>query len=125
MVVATNMKFSKEVGSPSYLVVCDGGNVRSAAIATTLKLDYGREAVAVGRLYMSKETMYLLANQFDRIILTQAHMLESIPSEFHWKVQIHDVGQDRWGISIAPELNVIANGVTENILAQEGQGNGN
>lgn len=115
-----DFKFSKEVGSPSYLVVCDGGNVRSAAIATTLKLDYGREAIAVGRLYMSKETLYILCNHFDRIVLTQAHMLESIPAEFHFKCIVEDIGQDRWGISIHPELNSISDSVANSLISQEG-----
>ena len=101
-------KIAKEPNSPKYLIVCDGGNVRSAAIATTLKLDHGREAIAIGRLYMSSETMEMLSGWADVIVLTQSHMIESVPEKYHNKALTAEVGVDRWGISIPHELNSIA-----------------
>ena len=119
----TGFKYAPEEGSPSYLVVCDGGNVRSAAIATTLKVTHGREATAVGRLFMRPDTMYELCRIFDKIILTQPHMIESVPQIFHDKVIIADIGPDRWGISIPQELNTLADDITDALI--EGEGNGN
>lgn len=102
-------KYTLEPESIKYLVVCDGGNVRSAALATTLKLDYGQEAICIGRLFTSSETMLMLTNWADRIILMQPHMIESIPDFNQTKCGVADIGQDRWGIYIHPELNELVN----------------
>lgn len=88
-----------------YLIVCDGGNVRSNALGYHLKWQHNREAIAVGRLYMSPETMEMLTSWADRIVLMQPHMTESIPVEYVDKVIVADVGPDRFGIYIHPELN--------------------
>lgn len=102
-------KYGKIEGTPKYLVVCDGGNVRSVALATTLKLNYGIEAIAVGRLYMTSDTMKMLSEWADRIILTEPHMIESIPDYCQIKCGPTDIGPDRWGIYIHPELNSLVN----------------
>jgi hypothetical protein len=112
-------KYSKEENSPSYLIVCDGGNVRSASLATTLKLDYGREAIAVGRLYMSPHTMEILTDWADRIVVTQPHMIESIPEHNHNKVSVIDFGIDQWGINIPPTLNEAANNGAQFLVDSE------
>ena len=112
-------KYTKEPNSPSYLIVCDGGNVRSASLATTLKLDYGREAIAVGRLYMSPETLVMLSEWADRIVITQPHMIESIPEYQHHKVNIVDFGPDSWGISIPQTLNQAADFGAEQLINSE------
>lgn len=91
-----------------YLCVCDGGNVRSHALAFHLKWHKKREAIAVGRIHVSKETMHMLSDWADRIVLMQPHMAESIPKEFHSKIVVVDVGEDHWGVSIHPELNAFA-----------------
>lgn len=87
-----------------YLCVCDGGNVRSAALAFWLKHFAKQEAIAVGRLQVSKDTMNMLTEWADRIIIMQPHMIESISENHHDKVTVCDVGPDRWGVSIHPEL---------------------
>lgn len=112
-------KYSKEENSPSYLIICDGGNVRSASLATTLKLDYGREAIAVGRLYMSPYTMEILTDWADRIVVTQPHMIESVPEHNHHKVSIIDFGEDHWGISIPPTLNQAADAGAAELVRTE------
>jgi hypothetical protein len=90
-----------------YLVVCDGGNVRSHALAFELKWVHKQEAIAAGRIHLSPETMNMLSEWAERIILMQPHMIESIPEEYHNKVTVVDVGPDRWGIYIHPELHAI------------------
>lgn len=116
---SSGWKFTKELNTPKYLIVCDGGNVRSAAIATTLKLDYGREAIAVGRLFMAPQTMKMLSDWANIIVLVQEHMIESIPKVNRKKVLVTDVGVDRWGIKIPPELNSIADQAAKWLVDKE------
>jgi hypothetical protein len=87
-----------------FLCVCDGGNVRSQALAYVLHDLEGQEAIAVGRIRVSKETMEYMCNWADRIVIMQPHMIESIPDISHDKVVCCDVGVDRFGIYIHPEL---------------------
>jgi len=87
-----------------FLCVCDGGNVRSQALAYTLHELRGHEAVAVGRIRVSKETLHLFCTWADYIVVMQQHMTESIEEEFLHKTRCVDVGEDRFGVSINPEL---------------------
>ena len=87
-----------------FLCICDGGNVRSYALAMMLKMEYGQEAIAVGRLYTSEETMAMLCDWADWVVIMQAHMEESIPVEFKPKLLCFDVGEDRYGFYVHPEL---------------------
>jgi hypothetical protein len=94
-----------------YLVVCDGGNVRSVAVAFILKYHYNQEAIAAGRLHLSPATMHMLAEWADRIILMQPQMQSSIPTMFADKITVTDVGEDRWGVYVHPELLQLAQGI--------------
>ena len=87
-----------------YLCVCDGGNVRSQAMAYVLHDIEGHEAIPVGRIRVSEETMYMMCAWADNIIIMQPHMEESIPIDFKHKLLCVDVGQDRWGVYVHPEL---------------------
>jgi len=87
-----------------YLCVCDGGNVRSHALAYVLHDLRGHESIAVGRLRVSKKTLTMLCDWADQIVLMQGHMTESIPAEYQTKIRVTDVGPDRFGIYIHPEL---------------------
>lgn len=87
-----------------YLCVCDGGNVRSHALAYVLHDLQGHEAIPVGRMRVSAETMAMMCAWAERIVLMQPHVMESIPAEYHAKVIVTDVGVDRFGIHIHPEL---------------------
>lgn len=87
-----------------YLIVCDGGNVRSHALAYILKWDYHQEAIAIGRIYMSEETMRTFSEWADTIVTVQPHMIESIPEDQQAKVVCYDMGTDRWGYSFKPDL---------------------
>jgi hypothetical protein len=91
-----------------YLCVCDGGNVRSQALAYVLHDLRDQEAIPVGRLRVSPETMTLLCGWADRVVLMQPHMIESIPVQHHEKVLVTDVGPDRFGLYVHPELLELA-----------------
>jgi hypothetical protein len=96
-----------------YLCVCDGGNVRSHALAYVLHDLRGHEAIAVGRLRVSAETLLMLCRWADRIVLMQNCMMESIPDDFRGKVLVTDVGPDRFGIYIHPELLQMAHAAAD------------
>lgn len=87
-----------------FLCVCDGGNVRSQALAYVLHDLRGQEAIAVGRIRISKETMQYMCEWADTIVIMQPHMMESIPDLMRFKTVCCDVGVDRFGIYIHPEL---------------------
>ena len=87
-----------------FLCVCDGGNVRSAALAFVLHDLKGHEAIPVGRLRVSKETLNLLCAWADTIVIMQKHMEESIDPQFTGKLRCVDVGPDRFGVAIHPEM---------------------
>ncbi len=88
----------------NFLCVCDGGNVRSYALAYVLHDLRGHEAIAVGRLRVSASTMQYLCNWADRIVIMQPHMEESIPIGCKDKLRCVDVGPDRFGMWVHPEL---------------------
>lgn len=88
-----------------FLCICDGGNVRSRALAFRLKWDHHQEAIAIGRFNTSPATMDMLCNWADYIVLMQPHMSESVPEKYHSKIVVIDVGPDVWGIELHPQLN--------------------
>lgn len=87
-----------------YLCVCDGGNVRSQAMAYVLHDIMGHEAIPVGRIRISKKTMNYFCRWADKIIIMQPHMEESIDKKFKEKLLCVDVGVDRFGVYVHPEL---------------------
>jgi hypothetical protein len=100
-----------------YLIVCDGGNVRSHALAQSLKWTHNQEAIAIGRLYMSPETMEMLSAWAERIALVQEHMIESIPEAYHDKVVVTDFGEDVWGMMLRPGLTDSADAYAAALVA--------
>ena len=91
-----------------FLCICDGGNVRSYALAVILKEEKHQEAIAIGRKHSSIETIKLLCEWADIICIMQPHMIESITVEFKYKLKCFDVGPDIFGIHINPKLIPIA-----------------
>ncbi len=73
-------------------------------MAFFLKYPHAQEAIAVGRYVASKETMEMLCNWADRIVVMEPHMIKNVPDAHLTKVKIVDVGPDRYGIWIHPEL---------------------
>lgn len=90
--------------TPRFLCVCDGGNVRSFALAYVLHDLNGYEAIAIGRLRVSQETMKTFCAWADVIVIMQPHMEESIQDLFKNKIKVMDVGADRFGMSVNGEL---------------------
>jgi hypothetical protein len=109
----------RQVPTMKFLTVCDGGNVRSHAIAYILKHEYGNgkhEAIAIGRVTSSPETIQYMCNWADKIIITMPHMIESIPEGSRDKVLVADLGKDIWGVSMPQDLYHLAGKATDEIL---------
>jgi predicted protein tyrosine phosphatase len=82
-----------------YLCVCAGGNVRSVALAYVLKHELkGHEAIAIGGLTASKETVEMLCEWADFIVLMESHMTHFIQPKYNAKIKCVDVGPDVWGV---------------------------
>lgn len=78
--------------------------MRSVALAFILHERLGQEAIALGRLRVSPKTMQYFCDWADVVVIMQPHMEESIPKKFKDKLRCVDVGEDRYGIWIHPEL---------------------
>lgn len=87
-----------------FLCICEGGNVRSRAMAYILHDLKGHEAIPIGCRWASPETMRLLCGWADRIIVMQPHMINAVPGEFHPKTTCVDVGPDSYGLGFNPSL---------------------
>jgi predicted protein tyrosine phosphatase len=86
------------------LTVCHGGNVRSVALAYVLKNRVDADALACGWAVNSAQTIAMLCEWADRIIVVQEHYREKIPMKYRDKLAVYDVGRDRWLNSLDPQL---------------------
>ena len=86
-----------------FLCLCRGGNVRSVCLAWHLK-DRGHEAISAGFDYLSADTLSMLFNWADKIVVMQPEFSGLIPLELTHKVMICDVGEDRYGNPMNREL---------------------
>jgi hypothetical protein len=85
------------------LTCCHGGNVRSHAMAVTLK-EMGHEAIAVGLWNITADTKDMMCAWANKIVIMEESMRESIPERFKYKVHLVEVGPDVYGVGINPEL---------------------
>lgn len=86
------------------LCVCQGGNVRSVALATRLKQKYRVDALACGVEKNSAETLTMLCEWADVIVPMSEPVSVCIPGQFARKMHICDVGPDRFGSPAHLEL---------------------
>lgn len=96
-----------------FLCVCEGGNVRSHALAFLLHDKYQQEAVCCGWRRVSKETLDYFSEWADYIVVMQAEFSEKISAPYKAKVRVFDVGPDRFGIYVHPELLDMVTSVTK------------
>lgn len=85
-------------------VMCQGGNSRSVACGYLLKYEYGIDAVACSYERNSAETLKMLFDWSDAIIVMETYMTQHIPDPYKDKMYILDVGEDRWCNSLHPDL---------------------
>lgn len=96
------------------LTMCQVGTSRSVALGYVLKYKFGIDTIACGWGANSPETINMLCKWADRIIVVQSQFVQYLPAEFHTKVSVYDVGEDRWSSSTHPELLKIFEGMVDN-----------
>lgn len=89
------------------LCVCQGGNVRSVALATRLKQKHRVDALACGLEKNAPATVALLCEWADRIVVMETRFVGLIPECARWKVESCDVGPDRFHRADNPELQAL------------------
>jgi predicted protein tyrosine phosphatase len=82
------------------ITCCKHGLVRSVALADVLKLHFEPvDVIPLGLNSNSKETIIMLGNWADHIIIMEERYRSRVPKELHSKVLVCDVGQDVYGNS--------------------------
>lgn len=82
------------INSKKILCVCWGGCSRSVGLSNTLKYGHGHDTLAVGIEGNSPETLKMLCQWAEVIVVMSAHMIDDIPKEFESKVRLCEVGKD-------------------------------
>jgi hypothetical protein len=98
-----------------WLTICEGGTVRSVALAFQLK-DHGQDALAGSWRWTGPETFKMLFGWADYIILMQEEFLEHVielPGFQIEKTHVVDVGPDTYGNPLHYDLNVYLKSVVE------------
>lgn len=86
------------------LTVCDQGNNRSVQFAHLLKY-WKHDVIPVGLSTNSEETLKMLYDWADIIIVVEDVMMGSIPLESIDKVKVWHVGKDTYHRPFNPELH--------------------
>ena len=91
-----------------FLCICEGGNVRSVAMARTLKDNFKQNAVAMSWACNDNVILEFAASWADYILLMQPKFIERLSDKLKLenghKIRIVDVGPDRFGTASHPEL---------------------
>jgi hypothetical protein len=96
------------------VTVCENGNNRSVQFMHLLRYKYkGSDVIPVGTHTFTKETLAMLYNWADHIIVTDRILESLIPEEFKSKVKVWNVGIDRFPRPFNPELNALAKVIIE------------
>ncbi len=83
---------------------CRGGNVRSVAAKFLLHVKYGHDVLACGFEFNTPETVKMLCEWADYIVVMKDEFCKEIPIEFKDKMVCYHVGPDRFGYAFHPEL---------------------
>jgi len=86
------------------LCICQGGNSRSVALAYLLKYRYDVDALACSWEKNTTDTIAMLCNWSETIFIMQPAFREFVPEQYRAKIQVIDVGEDRWFNGLDPEL---------------------
>lgn len=89
------LQLSDIENNDKFLCVCEGGNVRSVALATILKQKFKKDAVAI---HIDSNSAVILSKWADiRIFMYNFPIILK-------KDRVLDVGEDIWGYSRHPDL---------------------
>jgi len=86
------------------LTICQGGNCRSVCLGFVLKYKYNIDAVAASWEKNTKRTLDMLCEWADKIIFVEAQFIKYVPKKYSKKFIVIELGPDRWGNSLHPEL---------------------
>lgn len=98
------------------VTMCQGGNSRSVACGFLLKYKYGMDAIACSWQKNSPETLKMLFEWADAIIIMQEIFRQFVPVEFHPKLYVIDVGEDIWANGLHPDLIQKCDGLLQGII---------
>jgi hypothetical protein len=89
-----------------FLCICQGGTVRSSALAWLLKYNGGQDALAASAEKNSAATLRLLWKWADYVVFMSPEILQYMPPAVlkGKRYAIVDVGADRYGSPFHPEL---------------------
>lgn len=90
------------------LTICAGGNVRSVGLRYLLHYKYGHEVLACGQDANLPETIDMLCNWADYIIVVAEEYLPVVPEKYKNKLFLYNIGPDRFGYAFNPELLAIS-----------------
>lgn len=87
-----------------FLTICEGGAVRSVALAAVLRWDFKQDAIPVSGLLIPEETLFMLCEWADYIIVLVPKYAERISPTFKKKTRVIDIGPDKWMNALHKEL---------------------
>jgi len=99
------------------LTMCAGGHVRSVGLKYLLTYKYGHEALACGQDANSTETIDMLCQWADYVIVMEPDYAKQVPEKHHLKEDgsrklfCYNVGPDRFGYAFHPELQEMLKGM--------------
>ena len=86
------------------LCVCAHGNNRSVTFAWLLKYVGNFETLTAGLEYHSPETLNMLFNWADIIVVPEDKLLGLVPEEHKSKIKFYNIGEDRYPRPFNKEL---------------------
>lgn len=87
-----------------FLTICEGGCVRSVALAYLLR-QQGQDAIPVSARWNTVESIEALSYHWaDYVILLAPEWKEKLPADAKAKCWTVDIGPDRWGACFHGEL---------------------
>ena len=93
--------------------MCEGGCVRSVALALVLKVNHNQDAIACSWKWNGRDAIDKLSALADYIVVMQSAFTIYVSPTFRAKLRIVDVGPDLWGSPMNIQLctylgNVVA-----------------
>lgn len=86
------------------LTICQGGHVRSVGMKYLLRYKYGHEAISAGWETVSSDTLRMLCDWADVVVIMQPKFERYISPDFKEKLLCYDVGEDNYGNPFHPIL---------------------
>ena len=88
------------------LCVCQQGNIRSVALARLLKSE-GNDTIACGVNANSQETLKMLCEWADKVLVVENSLANGLPKGFEDKIVQMNIGGDIWNNTHHPDLELV------------------